>query len=1083
MDSISSVSFATTQKAANLDGALALSILLEENRSLTLGTAQSTVKGLVDAIRAAPGNYATLLSSVAAAFDQAATSSGRLTKPAWTSAPGGVQNAVAGTVNSGFSSLVADVRSDATAALTTANAAKAGTATNSQESTLATAVVSATQLLLTALTQLDNNDDAGARANLATARTNATQALSDARALLATLQRGNNPDQARIAATQAVIAAAQSTLAALTRAETTAVTPLALAAGESPSTTKLSADSDPVTYLSTWGSSGAVSLTDATGQGIVIGPDGRVDSVPPGGDGWQFQKDSTFVLSDGTKVSYTPGNPASLLATRGEQMLTIGGLAAGQTPTQSLDNKGGLAADAARNDGYIFMMGADAGAWTLSGATLGDTPGSREVVASTPLTNEYAGADITDVVVTAQLTEALATLGIDLSQFDGGNGKMSSKEWPALLAVLESALLAAQDAFDASIANTKTAVTALLNLNQFLEQAILAVGKNADNQSVTGAAERDQLVRIQRDLNAGMKALKAPTEPTPTTGNVVGDAQSALTQIDSFGTAATAPANDNTPAAPSGGPTSEQSLRLAGRILSGFAGGAAAPKFLPPSSPTPANPAAPDTAPGPGDGTAPAVSAERAPAAATANAPATPAAPSSAGPAPAASDVAPAATASAAAEASATAPLTSGAESNPGKLLPADAATPAAPANPGPAPATVIDPAAKVAAGWANVVQAGWDDIQKADAAASLDAMLAAILQRPATPGGPSASSAASAPGPTDTAPPTPLSARDQALLRAVAQVLVSTGNDAPATAPARSEGNTPLLPTTANAPTPPASPLAETAPAPSAPTPPAAPRLTGADEALLRTVADLLSAAANETPPSTPAPSRPGNAPLPSGQDEALLRAIAGVLGSARNEPPTPASAKPPAATPSTPAPVAAPRLSRREEAVLRAVAAVLTAARNAPPANLDAAGQPLPPSTNSGQPILPGSNFAATGPDPLVSPDPTFGASDGSYREVGRRIDQYRGIYQDQLKVALQAKQDARQAVEQFIGIVAGDDQLRQVFSADDLSDDVRSEFKGKMENLEKDLGISWGGESEKTPVGQTNINLKALLSGMRL
>ena len=361
--------------------------------------------------------------------------------------------------------------------------------------------------------------------------------------------------------------------------------------------------------------------------------------------------------------------------------------------------------------------------------------------------------------------------------------------------------------------------------------------------------------------------------------------------------------------------------------------------------------------------------------------------------------------------------------------------------------------------------------------------MLAAILQRPATPGGPSASSAASAPVPTDTAPPTPLSARDQALLRAVAQVLVSTGNDAPATAPARSEGNTPLRPTTANAPTPPASPLAETAPAPSAPTPPAAPRLTGADEALLRTVADLLSAAANETPPSTPAPSRPGNAPLPSGQDEALLRAIAGVLGSARNEPPTPASATPPAATPSTPAPVAALRLSRRDEAVLRAVAAVLTAARNAPPANLDAAGQPLPPSTNSGQPILPGSNFAATGPDPLVSPDPTFGASDGSYREVGRRIDQYRGIYQDQLKVALQAKQDARQAVEQFIGIVAGDDQLRQVFSADDLSDDVRSEFKGKMENLEKDLGISWGGESEKTPVGQTNINLKALLSGMRL
>ena len=1043
MDSIASVSFATTQKAAYLDGALALSVMLEENRSLTLGTAQNSVKGLVDAIRASPSNYASLLSSISTAYDQATVSNARLTKPAWTSASGAVENTVAGTVNTGFGSLVSEVRNDANAALTAANDAQAGTANKTTESTLATVVVTSTQLLLTALTQLDNNRDAAALTNLATARADTTQALTDAQALLTTLQRGNNPDQARITATQAVIDSAQTTLAAIARAETTAVTPLALAAGENPSTVKLSADTDPVTYLSTWGSSGAVALTDANGQGIVIAPDGRVDTVPPSGDGWQFQKDSTFLLSDGTKVSYTPGNPASLLATRGEQVVTITGLAPGQTPVTTLDKTGGVAADAARNDGYIFTMGADARAWSLAGAPLGDTAGSREVVATTPLTNEYLGADVTDVAVATSLTQSLTDLGIDWRQYDtNNNGSLSSKEWPALLAALEEALLLAQTAFDASIANTKLAVEALISLNQFLEQAILAVDQKADAKSVSGAAERDQLVRIQRDLNAGLKALQTPAAPAPTTGNVLGDARTVLAEIDSFGADApppSRPANPNEPAATAEGARSESSLRLAGRLLSGFAGGAPAPRFLPPLGPapgTPAEPTAPATSPAPTDGVAAPLSAESAPTSGNAN------------PAPPPAANAPTPAAAAAGSPAPDAPLTANAPT-----APADTA-----AAPPPPPAAPLDPAVKVATGWSKAVQAGWKKLQENSTEASLDAMLAAILQSPATASITGLSTTNPA-APVQEAPPTtPVGARNQALLRAVIQVLVAGGNESPDAVP-----TAPAAPARAEPNTPPASPAATAPAAPSTAPDPAAPRLSGPDAALVRAVAGLLASAPNEsTPPATtPTPA------LPAAPDEALLRAIRGALTSARNEP-SPASTATTAASATPPA--ATPRLSRRDEAVLRAITSVLTLARNEPPAN-------------GGQPILPGSSFPATGPDPLVSPDPTFGASDGSYRETGRRIDQYRGVHQDQLKVAQQLQTQVRQVVQQFLGIVAQDDQLRQVFSADDLSDDKRTEFKGKMENLEKDLGISWGGDSEKTPAGQTNINLKALLSGMRL
>ena len=256
----------------------------------------------------------------------------------------------------GGAAAIAAVRADATAALAAATSATTLAAAASTELSLANDVATAGNLARTALSQLSSGHDALATDSATTVAANVTTALAAAQALQARLQNDPTPDTTRLAAVAAVISAAEAVLAVATATSAAASTPLATAAGLTPSTYKLTAASPPTTYLSIWGTSGAVSITDGIGVGIVITPDGRVDPTPAAGAGWQFLTDATFVLPDGTKISYSPGTPATLLATRGDLSIEIGGLAAGQVATANSGNTAGRTLDAARNAEAVDIL-------------------------------------------------------------------------------------------------------------------------------------------------------------------------------------------------------------------------------------------------------------------------------------------------------------------------------------------------------------------------------------------------------------------------------------------------------------------------------------------------------------------------------------------------------------------------------------------------------------------------------------------------------------------------------------------------------------------------------------------------------
>lgn len=80
-------------------------------------------------------------------------------------------------------------------------------------------------------------------------------------------------------------------------------------------------------------------------------------------------------------------------------------------------------------------------------------------------------------------------------------------------------------------------------------------------------------------------------------------------------------------------------------------------------------------------------------------------------------------------------------------------------------------------------------------------------------------------------------------------------------------------------------------------------------------------------------------------------------------------------------------------------------------------------------------------------------------------------------------QLQDELRQVVTQLVNLVARDDQLRAVFRADDLTDDQRSAFKSQVVELERELGIDWGGAMERTPQGEARLQARVLASGMMI
>jgi hypothetical protein len=512
-------------RTAATDGALSFSILLQNTRDLSLSASQSAVTGLLSAIREAPADYSRLLDAAADAIATQETAALKLTQPPWTAASVGTSNAIRAQLESVFASFITAQRS----AVTDAGDAAAGiaaSATNpSTLRSLALEVDARGDALLAAMTLIEGGSDAAGLAALDTARAQAATTLASVQARLAVLNGQTPLPTAEIQKTLTLI---DSTEAMIEAADAVAANTFVGPAGESPTTYELSPATPPATFLSVWGSSGAFSLTDATGNGVLITGDGKVDTIPPSGAGWQFASDSTFLLPDGTKVSVSPGSPASVLVTRGQQRITIDSLANGQTPSVQQHTGGGLAADASRNDGYIFETSGSLSAWTLAGAVLGDVAGSREAVALTPIANERL-VDVTATPLPAELADFLSDYGIDPADFDAnGDGSYSNAELRSLVATLDAAVGGIQTRFEAALSNVLAAADSLSRLNTFIEQLLAAADRRDANRRQLTASERDQLVAIQREIAAALAALRAERSRSEGRPTLVGDALSIL---------------------------------------------------------------------------------------------------------------------------------------------------------------------------------------------------------------------------------------------------------------------------------------------------------------------------------------------------------------------------------------------------------------------------------------------------------------------------------------------------------------------------------------------------------------------------
>lgn len=131
---------------------------------------------------------------------------------------------------------------------------------------------------------------------------------------------------------------------------------------------------------------------------------------------------------------------------------------------------------------------------------------------------------------------------------------------------------------------------------------------------------------------------------------------------------------------------------------------------------------------------------------------------------------------------------------------------------------------------------------------------------------------------------------------------------------------------------------------------------------------------------------------------------------------------------------------------------------------------------------------------PAPQGSPQPSFapgtsglipvlGTPEAFTREFRQRIDQHLTTHREQVGRAHQLQFAIRDVVERFVSLVNQDDQLRQVFRSDDLSDEQRDDLKAKTVVVEKELGVAWGSDPEKTPQGEANLNARVLASGMMI
>jgi hypothetical protein len=555
-----SLSVNDTTKAAALDSALAFSVVFEEHRLLVSQSVSSGFKGLVNSLDQLSA-YSKTVESLQASMESIEVARQKALLNPFSTTGTTANTSTVTAVNSGLNTQGAPYSTTTSNAVTSITTALNGTTAGTPERTAAEEAKAAADKAKAAVDKIRAGNATGgfadaeqaltdakaakikadaalvnANAAKTTAQTNLTTAqtnLTTAQAALTAAQAANPQVPATIAAAQAAVTAAQTAVTnaqtALTaaNARVTAATAVVTAAAAvvtaaqgvvdfkaepicqiKLTTTQKSYDLGDGYTLTSWGSTGYMTLTGSDGKGILIQPDGSVDPLDGAGNGWKFSNTSTFVLPNETKITITPNAAGAVIsATKGRNHLELTNIKSGATP-DGVITQDGRKYDATTNDGYRIDMGTTTANWTLGANTLGDA-GSREQVAATASSNKFV-LDASDVEVPSDLKAFLDEIGFDIDQYDSdGDGKLNEEEFFQVASILNTLVTEMQTSFQQVLVETAKASEALMELNQFLEQIQKQGSDEQSNKSEASAAEKDVLASIQKRLESALTNLQA----------------------------------------------------------------------------------------------------------------------------------------------------------------------------------------------------------------------------------------------------------------------------------------------------------------------------------------------------------------------------------------------------------------------------------------------------------------------------------------------------------------------------------------------------------------------------------------------
>ncbi len=584
-------------RAGALDGSLAYASIYEQHRTLINQTAAGSLRGLEQMLEQT-GIYGAAINTLKEASDKIYTANDLAFKDPFGAASGSLQSQHNTATINGLRTQAAPYATTAQGIQSTAQNAVNGTVSTNAERGHADRVKQAADELSTLGTgYLINQGDPGASRHHATqARTNATNARNDAQALWNTLNAQNPKPTDRLQATQAVINAAQDVINhANSVLDFVNNTPISIIRSHSPTTHDLGDGYS----LSTWGNSGYWTLTGPDSEGILVRPDGSVDPLK-GGAGWQFQNTSSFVLPNQTKITVTPGSPGNLEVTRGIHDFSINNIRLNNSPSVTgYNSRNGRDLDRGSNDGHILNMRGNASAWvnggswvqgsqTVSGGNLlGDT-GSREIIATSPISNELR-LDPTDVDISAEMTAFLRDGGFTDYDYDG-DGKLNNLELTQVAIETANFIKSIQDSYQQALSRLVQANQALNELNTIIEEMQKQTERDSESRLNDAITAKTQLEAIERRLVAALQLLQS-NDPLASTvqSDIESQANSVLQQLTGITQNGGVATDSGTPpTASTGSPplttgTTESnagnsdpigdSLRRASRLLSGILGG------------------------------------------------------------------------------------------------------------------------------------------------------------------------------------------------------------------------------------------------------------------------------------------------------------------------------------------------------------------------------------------------------------------------------------------------------------------------------------------------------------------------------